>query len=205
MPGANGNSVALFDLGVQALAEVAIIERRGLQGKSEIVFYRMLPEAGPVEDQLRLEAVSREQEALIFELGQHDGLRYAILRQRDASRVTRWHVGLLLATIATTLSSGAIMAGHDIFASPATILYGWPFSLSLLGILGVHEFGHYYFGIRHKVDVSLPYFIPVPPPLTHRRSLWSNAMDHTVLELDASSRVSSATSSSSDVLSMVPL
>ena len=34
---------------------------------------------------------------------------------------------------------------------------------SLLGILGVHEFGHYTLGRRHGMPVSLPYFIPVPP------------------------------------------
>ena len=162
----NGQFVELFEQGILALSEVAVIERRGRQGKSEVVFYRMLPESGPTADQTRLERVTLDGESLAFELGRHKGIRYAILRRRDASRVTRWHVGLLLATIVTTLASGALMAGHDIFSSPATIIYGWPFSLSLLAILGVHEFGHYFYGIRHNVDVSLPYFIPVPPPLT---------------------------------------
>ena len=39
---------------------------------------------------------------------------------------------------------------------------GWPFALSLLAILGVHEFGHYLAGRAHKVKVSLPFFIPMP-------------------------------------------
>jgi membrane-associated protease RseP (regulator of RpoE activity) len=34
--------------------------------------------------------------------------------------------------------------------------------LSLLAVLGVHEFGHYAAGRWHRVDVTLPYFIPVP-------------------------------------------
>jgi membrane-associated protease RseP (regulator of RpoE activity) len=32
----------------------------------------------------------------------------------------------------------------------------------LLAILGVHEFGHYFMARRHGVDVTLPFFIPVP-------------------------------------------
>jgi membrane-associated protease RseP (regulator of RpoE activity) len=39
---------------------------------------------------------------------------------------------------------------------------GFPFTLSMLGILTAHEFGHYIAGRLHKVHVSLPYFIPLP-------------------------------------------
>jgi len=39
---------------------------------------------------------------------------------------------------------------------------GWPFAVSILAILGVHEFGHYFAGRAHGVKVSLPFFIPMP-------------------------------------------
>lgn len=39
---------------------------------------------------------------------------------------------------------------------------GWFFALSLLAILGAHEFGHYLAGRYHKVHVTLPFFIPFP-------------------------------------------
>ncbi len=39
---------------------------------------------------------------------------------------------------------------------------GWPFALTLLTILGAHEFGHYFAGRKHGVQVTLPYFIPFP-------------------------------------------
>ena len=43
---------------------------------------------------------------------------------------------------------------------------GWPFAVSLLGILLAHEFGHYFIGKARGAAVSLPYFIPIPlPPL----------------------------------------
>lgn len=39
---------------------------------------------------------------------------------------------------------------------------GWPFALTLLTILGAHEFGHYFAGRKHGVQVTLPFFIPFP-------------------------------------------
>ena len=43
-----------------------------------------------------------------------------------------------------------------------SILTGWPFALSLLGILMAHEFGHYFMSLYHKTPATLPYFIPFP-------------------------------------------
>jgi membrane-associated protease RseP (regulator of RpoE activity) len=42
------------------------------------------------------------------------------------------------------------------------VLSGWPFALSLLGILLAHEFGHYLMSRYHKTPATLPYFIPFP-------------------------------------------
>jgi len=42
------------------------------------------------------------------------------------------------------------------------ILQGWPFAVSLLGILLAHEFGHYLLGKSRGEKVTLPYFIPFP-------------------------------------------
>lgn len=40
------------------------------------------------------------------------------------------------------------------------------YSLPLLTILSAHEFGHYFACRYHKVDATLPYYIPAPLPLT---------------------------------------
>jgi membrane-associated protease RseP (regulator of RpoE activity) len=45
---------------------------------------------------------------------------------------------------------------------PAVLLPGLPFSLTLLTILLAHEFGHYLAALYHRVDASLPYFLPSP-------------------------------------------
>ncbi len=42
------------------------------------------------------------------------------------------------------------------------IFTGWPFALSMLGILFTHEMGHYIACRYYKVPATLPYFIPAP-------------------------------------------
>ncbi|MFZ0546712.1 MAG: site-2 protease family protein [Candidatus Promineifilaceae bacterium] len=78
---------------------------------------------------------------------------------------------LFLATILTTLYAGAGLSGQDLLAavragSPLEItraVYaGAPFAMALLGILGIHELGHYIAARWHRVQATLPYFIPMP-------------------------------------------
>ncbi|MGB3715382.1 MAG: site-2 protease family protein [Candidatus Promineifilaceae bacterium] len=78
---------------------------------------------------------------------------------------------LFLATILTTLAAGANLAGEDLWGAVLTgspiavlssLLAGLPFTITLLGILGVHEFGHYLASHLHGVRATLPYFIPLP-------------------------------------------
>ena len=78
-------------------------------------------------------------------------------------KIPRIHWILFLLTIFTTLFAGAIMEGAQIYSNPLEIFKGIPFSFTLLFILGTHEFGHYYYAQKHKVDATLPYFIPAPP------------------------------------------
>jgi membrane-associated protease RseP (regulator of RpoE activity) len=50
----------------------------------------------------------------------------------------------------------------QITALLSNILSGWPFAVSLLGILLAHEFGHYLMSRHHRTPATLPYFIPLP-------------------------------------------
>ena len=45
---------------------------------------------------------------------------------------------------------------------PQNLIQGWPFAVTVMGILTAHEFGHYFAARYHKVAVTLPYFIPLP-------------------------------------------
>jgi membrane-associated protease RseP (regulator of RpoE activity) len=49
-----------------------------------------------------------------------------------------------------------------VWRHPSLLLQGLPFSLTLLTILMAHEMGHYVASVYHRVDSSLPYFLPSP-------------------------------------------
>ena len=86
------------------------------------------------------------------------------------------NVVLFLVTVATTLAAGTLQylssarpdadLGALLAAVPANWVHGVPFAAALLGILGVHEFGHYFVARHYRLDVSLPYFVPFPNPYT---------------------------------------
>jgi membrane-associated protease RseP (regulator of RpoE activity) len=86
---------------------------------------------------------------------------------------------LFVLTLVTTTVVGAAMQvdfdrnlpfdvehSFDMYAwlwrHPAGMALGLPFSLTLLAILTAHEFGHYLAAVYHRVDASLPYFMPSP-------------------------------------------
>jgi membrane-associated protease RseP (regulator of RpoE activity) len=65
----------------------------------------------------------------------------------------------------TTTLAGALLDGADPLAHPATLARGLPFSLTLMLILSAHEFGHFLASRRRRVESTLPFFIPAPPPI----------------------------------------
>src|SRR5262245_2854818 len=89
-------------------------------------------------------------------------MEQATAARRPRSAVRPVHVLLFLATILTTTVAGVYNAGLEP-SSPATLLRGLPFAVTLLVILAVHEAGHYLMCLRHRVSASLPYFLPAPP------------------------------------------
>ncbi|MGB2867175.1 MAG: site-2 protease family protein [Bacteroidota bacterium] len=88
------------------------------------------------------------------------------LHQRAAHKPlnVRWllHLFLFLLTFFTTTIAGIQWVGRDPFELGNFVL-GLPYSISILFILGCHEFGHYFAARSHNVDATLPYFIPFPP------------------------------------------
>lgn len=103
-----------------------------------------------------------------------------LLRRRDERAVLalmpqpprgrwRWQVNLLLfaLTIATTFLAGYGMGGLPAASVPGAgaVESGVAFSASLMLILIVHEMGHKLVSVLHGIDASLPYFIPMTPPI----------------------------------------
>ena len=79
-------------------------------------------------------------------------------------RSWKLNLGLFLVTIFTTLLVGSLREGGDPFATAGDLALGLSFSVSIMLILLVHELGHYFAARRHGMDVTLPFFIPLPPP-----------------------------------------
>ncbi|MDA0987345.1 MAG: site-2 protease family protein [Bacteroidetes bacterium] len=72
------------------------------------------------------------------------------------------HIVLFILTFFTTTLAGVLWLNYD----PTDLLNfyrGLPYSISILLIIGSHEFGHYFAARYHKVESTLPYFIPFPP------------------------------------------
>jgi membrane-associated protease RseP (regulator of RpoE activity) len=77
----------------------------------------------------------------------------------------RINIILFVLTVLSTIvaGSGAFFAFNPL-TEPGRILDGVPFAFTLLAILCTHEFGHYFVARAYGASVSLPYFIPAPPP-----------------------------------------
>jgi membrane-associated protease RseP (regulator of RpoE activity) len=90
------------------------------------------------------------------------------------------HLLLFAATIFTTLIVGSrlqynfalgvpqFQSNADLFPfrwvweQPSRLLLGIPFSVTLMGILLVHEMGHFVYAQRNRVYATLPFFLPAP-------------------------------------------
>jgi Zn-dependent protease len=104
--------------------------------------------------------------------------RHVILAVKGRIRPTprAWwpNLALFIATLFSVLLVGTMTAINEIAydnqrlaaelaANIFTELWrGLPYAGSILLILGAHEFGHYFAARRHKLAVTLPYFIPLP-------------------------------------------
>ena len=105
--------------------------------------------------------------------------RHLVLTRPAGRRPERWavHVVLFLATLFTTTFAGAVLAHAIAYDNPLDLFTwsyplpqhfarawaaGFGFSVPLLAILLCHELGHYVAARRYDLDVSPPYFIPVP-------------------------------------------
>ena len=76
------------------------------------------------------------------------------------------HLFLFFLTLFSMAAAGAMQQGVDPLASlPYSLVHlveGLPFAGALLGILTVHEFGHYFAARRWGVKATLPFFLPLP-------------------------------------------
>ena len=116
---------------------------------------------------------------LRFEKGEH--LIYISKKPEIKTRSVWLNVITLVATVFTTTLAGSLQwVGIreatwtlnadfiEVFSkilSSQYLIDGFIFfSIPLISILGIHEMGHYFVSKKHRLNTSLPFFIPVPPP-----------------------------------------
>jgi Zn-dependent protease len=124
---------------------------------------------------------------------QHQGLTAAIrgtgdvltikVFQKPETKPSRRtiNLGLFIATLMTVTVAGfylwtgglggpgfqTLQEQYNMIILPGASPY-WEaatFSIGLLAIIGLHEFGHKASTVYHKLDATFPYFIPGPPPI----------------------------------------
>ncbi|ODS38247.1 MAG: hypothetical protein A7315_03305 [Candidatus Altiarchaeales archaeon WOR_SM1_79] len=117
---------------------------------------------------------------LTYEGGEH--IIFVTRKPKVKYKGTKVNLILLVITIFTTtiagsnlwvsydtVRTGGSFSEIDVLASifnPGNLLFGAIFfSLPLLLILGTHETSHYLMAKKHGVAASLPFFIPMAPPL----------------------------------------
>jgi membrane-associated protease RseP (regulator of RpoE activity) len=80
------------------------------------------------------------------------------------------HIVLFIVTFFSMMLMGADIPPEAISADESSIigllfrniLTGWPFAVSMMGILLAHEMGHYLMCRYYNVPATLPFFIPAP-------------------------------------------
>ena len=148
------------------VGDVVHVLRAYLEDGVPVVEGRLRQEPSTALARLEARLAYRRLTPLIEDIGHETvrvvGLPMAVdgqLRRRSSVNV---NLVLFLATVVTTVWAGALHQGINLLENPAQFTAGIPYAAALLGILGVHEMGHYVAARWHKVDVTLPYFIPVP-------------------------------------------
>ncbi|MCU0852228.1 MAG: site-2 protease family protein [Thermoplasmata archaeon] len=106
---------------------------------------------------------------ILYDKGEH----IVTVARKPPQKFRSFYVNLamLAVTLVTTIIAGAFYwAGYgtdsEELITAETLSMGFlTFALPLLGILGIHELGHYFMARHRKVAASLPFFIPFIPPL----------------------------------------
>lgn len=108
-----------------------------------------------------------------------DGAGRLVLIRSLAPQRERWwlHLLLFLMSFFTVWMGGALLAGAEVRVTipfiATEVLRDWivqlrsgmglDFAVALMGILLVHELGHYALARRYTINASPPFFLPAPP------------------------------------------
>ncbi len=147
-----------------------------LPGGIRAHLYFLMVDAPSFDDQyeaVRRDILAKDPELLVF-VRREGGEDILVVAPRPppSPQKLRVHALLLLLTILTTMSAGAIWwntysnvdAAFWDFATPHNLLWGFiTFTVPLMLILGIHESAHFIAAKKHGLRATLPFFLPFPP------------------------------------------
>src|SRR2546422_8866310 len=127
----------------------------------------------------RLLGQLRKQGIIAAIRGTTDGLTSNVVEKPQVKPSNKnINLGLFLATVATVFFAGyyiwtgifstqTLSEQLNMIIDPTANPYlkAGLFAGGLLSIIGLHEFGHKAAARSHKMDATLPYFVPGPPPI----------------------------------------
>lgn len=128
----------------------------------------------------RLLGQLRQQELIAAIRSAPEGLTIKVFQKPNVKPSLKTiNLGLFLATVATVFIAGYFLWTGGLFGNQALqqsliaiiepsanpYVKAGMFAGALLSIVGLHEFGHKATANHHKMDATLPYFIPGPPPI----------------------------------------
>ena len=90
-----------------------------------------------------------------------DSTEYIIKGKKSNRFIYVLNIVLFLFTFFTTTMAGVAWLNIDPYQLE-NLHYGFTFSILIMLIITAHEFGHYFAAKYHKIDVTLPYYIPFP-------------------------------------------
>src|SRR3989441_1356181 len=121
----------------------------------------------------------RQQGLIAAVRGATNGLTIKVFQKPNVKPSNKnTNLGLFLATVATVFFAGydvwtgifsasSLSEQMNMIIDPTANPYlkAGLFAAGLISIIGLHEFGHKTAAQKHRMDATLPYFVPGPPPI----------------------------------------
>jgi membrane-associated protease RseP (regulator of RpoE activity) len=144
-----------------------------------ILTIQVTPEPAKEKFQRLLDQL-RQQGLIAAIRGATDGLTIKVFQKPQVKPSLKTiNLGLFLATVTTVFIAGYYLWTTGLFGTQVLqqqliaiidpkanpYLKAGLFTGGLLSVIGLHEFGHKAAARHHKMDATLPYFVPGPPPI----------------------------------------
>jgi membrane-associated protease RseP (regulator of RpoE activity) len=164
----------------------AVICRGQLRGEAEVAYQTI---------RKNIQAAFGDRFLVLFQTNAAEEPFFALVKNPYGKPQRSLHrpglaLGLLVLTFVTTTLAGLglsnpTLAPETLSTNPQILLNGLPYAIALLSILGIRELSYYFTARFYNIQITLPYFIPIPfafgtvgaylykrSPIPHRKALF---------------------------------